>query len=140
MRVGISQKKETNKQIFHFLSIQPLPQKTNPNNPPSSPTNLATRNRLYPRKTKINHDVHNPNDPKDLGEVGAVVAEDDGEDDAAEVSCCACGAGDDSCVGGGVIVSLGVFGWLRGGGGKEEGLGIYGIIREGSLPLACGCT
>jgi hypothetical protein len=59
-------------------------------------SNLSLRNRLHPRKHEIHRDHHDTNDPKRLPVIGLVIPEDDGVDDAAEVSCCADGAGEDT--------------------------------------------
>lgn len=67
------------------------------------PTNLSLRDRLDPAEGQIDRNSHDANDPNDLVVAGAVVAEDDCEDDAAEVSGAA-GAARDDAVGKGVDV------------------------------------
>lgn len=62
--------------------------------------NLAFGNRSNPTQAKVDSDGHDADDPENFGVVFAVVAEDDGEDDTAEVSGCAGASGDDTvCVG-----------------------------------------
>lgn len=63
-------------------------------------TNLAFRNWSDPTQGEVDSDGDDADDPEHLGVVLAVVAEDDGEDDTAEVSGCPGAAGNDTvCVG-----------------------------------------
>ena len=52
---------------------------------PSS--DLSLGDRLDPAEAQVDDDGDYANDPQDLGVVLAIVAEDDGENDTAEVSC-----------------------------------------------------
>jgi hypothetical protein len=49
-------------------------------------TNLALGQRPHPAKSKVEYDDDYANNPEGLGVVGAVVAEDDSEDNTAEVA------------------------------------------------------
>lgn len=59
--------------------------------------NLAFWDRSNPAQADVDGDVHNADDPKHLTVVLAVISENDGEYDAAEVSGGAGEAGYDSC-------------------------------------------
>ncbi len=66
-------------------------------------TNLPFRNRPNPAQRQIDHNSNDANDPNGLLIIRALVPEDDGEDDTAEVTNAARAAGDDA-VGVGVYV------------------------------------
>lgn len=85
------------------------------------PTNLAFGDGLDPAQGEVDGDGHDADDPDDLVVAGAVVAEDDGEDDAAEVAGAAGAAGDDA-VGEGVDV------------GHEAEDGAVGALEEEGEP------
>ena len=78
----------------------PIP---NPIPSPLMPTNLALWNGPNPAERQVDHDGNDADDPDGLFIIGAHVAEDDGEDDAAEVADAARGTGHDA-VGKGVDV------------------------------------
>lgn len=61
--------------------------------------NLPLGNRPDPAERQIDRDGNDADDPEHLAVVLAVVAEDDGEDDAAKVSRGAGAAGDDALMG-----------------------------------------
>ena len=87
------------------------------------PANLALGNRSNPTQTNIDRDSDDADDPDDLGVMGAVVAENDGEDDAAEIARGAGASGDDA-VGVGVDVCSGFMLARRrhsGGRARKEG-------------------
>jgi hypothetical protein len=52
-------------------------------------TNLPLVDRRDPHNAHIDGNSNDANDPEDLAVVDAVIAEDDGEDDATEISRCA---------------------------------------------------
>lgn len=60
--------------------------------------NLPLRDGPDPAKAQVDRDGDDTNDPKHLAVVLAVVAEDDGENDTAEVSCGTGAAGNDALV------------------------------------------
>ena len=49
-------------------------------------TDLTLRNRSDPAQRQIDTDSHNPNNPKHLAVVLAIVPEDDSEDDPTEIA------------------------------------------------------
>ncbi len=61
--------------------------------------NLPLRDGPDPAEPQVDRDGNDANDPKHLAVVLAVVAEDDGEDNTAEVSRGTGAAGDDALVG-----------------------------------------
>lgn len=62
------------------------------------PPNLPLRNRPDPAQCQVDRNGNDADDPKHLAIVLAVVTEDDGEDNAAEVACGTRAAGDDALV------------------------------------------
>ena len=49
-------------------------------------TDLALGDRSDPTQAKVDSDGYDPDDPEDLGVIRAVISEDDGEDDTAQIS------------------------------------------------------
>lgn len=62
------------------------------------PANLTPRNGSNPAQGEVNSHGHDADDPKHLAVILAVVTENNGEDDAAEIARRAGNTGDDSCV------------------------------------------
>lgn len=79
---------------------KPWPPTSPPSFTASAPPDLAPGDRPDPAQRQIDGDGHDADDPEDFCVVLVVVAEDDGEDDAAEVSRRAGDAGYDACPGG----------------------------------------
>lgn len=70
----------------------------------SAATNLPLGDRPNPAQRQVDGDGHDPDDPKHLPVILVVVAEDDGEDDAAQVTRRTGDAGHDACCGDSVSI------------------------------------
>ena len=73
-----------------------LPEPKKKNGVFSSSANLALGNRLDPAQREVDGNGHDANDPNRLLVIRPMIAEDDGEDDAAEIARAARAAGDDA--------------------------------------------